>query len=66
MSFITYFRFGDKKKPDYKKSSKYGGFRMNIDEYYKQEKNRRKLEEINKSTFPKIVEQEEYQEKIEA
>lgn len=51
---MSYLGFGSK-KPSYKKSSKYGGFRLDIDEYYKKKENQKKLKDINNSDFPKAI-----------
>lgn len=51
----SYIRFLNKKPSYHVKNSGYGGFRLDIDEYYAQEENRKKLEEINESKFPEII-----------
>lgn len=51
----SYLKFWSKKLPSYKMGSSYGGFKMNIDEYYALDENRKKLQKINNSTFPDII-----------
>ncbi|MDZ7720995.1 MAG: hypothetical protein U5K72_19400 [Balneolaceae bacterium] len=47
----SYIRFW-KKKPEYHmEGAAYGGLRIDIDKYYQDESNRKKLEEINNSAF---------------
>lgn len=51
----SYISFLNKKPSYHKKGTSYGGFRLDIDKYYAQEENRKKLEEINESKFPEII-----------
>lgn len=48
---ISYLRFGKNKPAYHMEGSAYGGLRMDIDKYYQDEINQRKLKEINNSEF---------------
>jgi len=50
-----YLKFWNKKPSYHLKSSTYGGFRLDIDQYYAKPENREKLKQINNSSFPDMV-----------
>jgi len=50
-----YLKFWNKKPSYHFKSSTYGGFRLDIDQYYAKPENREKLKQINNSSFPDMV-----------
>lgn len=41
------------------KGSKYGGFRLDIDQYYAKKENQEKLKQINKSKFSEMVQKKD-------
>lgn len=55
----SYLRFWNKKPSLHLKGSKYGGFRMDIDQYYGKKENQEKLKRINKSRFSEMVQEKE-------
>jgi hypothetical protein len=57
----SYLRFWQNKPSYHIEGSAYGGLRMDIDEYYSLEENKKELEELNK-TFEKIFAKEVNQE----
>jgi len=48
---MSYLRFGNKKPAYHLEGSAYGGLRLDIDKYYQDERNRKKLKEMNNSEF---------------
>lgn len=50
-----YLKFWNKKPSYHLKSSTYGGFRLDIDQYYAEPENQEKLKQINNSNFPDMV-----------
>jgi len=61
----SYLRFWNKKPSYHLKGSKYGGFRLDIDQYYEKQENQKKLKEINKSKFPEIIQKEEHSRELQ-
>lgn len=55
----SYLKFWNKKPSYHLKGSKYGGFRIDIDQYYAKKENQEKLKQINNSKFSKMVQERE-------
>jgi len=53
----SYLKFWNKKPSYHLKGSKYGGFRLDIDQYYAKKENQEKLKQINKSKFSEMVQE---------
>jgi len=55
----SYLKFWNKKPSYHLKGSKYGGFRLDIDQYYAKKENQEKLKQINKSKFSEMVQKKD-------
>jgi hypothetical protein len=53
----SYLRFWNKKPKYHMDGAAYGGLRIDIDKYYQEESNKKKLEEINNSAFGKMFDE---------
>lgn len=62
----SYLKFWNKKPSYHLKGSKYGGFRLDIDQYYAKKENQEKLKQINNSRFSEMVLEKETKSELQS
>lgn len=60
----AYLKFWNDKPSYHLKSSTYGGFRLDIDQYYEIPENKKELKELNKSNFSEMTQKKESKGKL--